>query len=207
MAEAKTGLLGRLLQRGSDEEPEKGPIAVHKIKTPKYDQQTGPYDLPARIKFRGLFDIDSLYRFMAHWLKHHKYEFHETLYKFKPPEMELRWRAERRKTGFVKEIINLHLHMWGEYDVEIIAKGKKKKMANARMVLDIDGALEAPYSDLFGKRRWNLPMERRLLSIFHRYVLKREFELEYIDVLYYEIYNFLADIKEHMKLEARGSGY
>jgi hypothetical protein len=97
--------------------------------------------------------------------------------------------------------------MWGEYDIEVIKKGKKKKMSNVRMILTLNGEIEAPYANLFGQRRWNLPMERRLLSIFHNYVLKREFELMYIDVLYYEIYHFHADIKEYMGLSAKGRPY
>ena len=209
MAAEKRGIFGRLLQRAEESaEPEKGPLPVRKINVPEYAVQTkGPLPIPTRIKFRGMLDLDGLYKFMTLWLKKRKFEFHETLHKYKPPELQIRWVAERRKTGFAKEVIYVEFHMWGEYNIEVIKNGKKKNMSNVRMQLALGMGLEAPYADLFGKRRWNLPMERKLLHIFHKYVLRREFELLYIDVLYYEVYHFLADIKQYMKLEARGTAY
>jgi hypothetical protein len=96
--------------------------------------------------------------------------------------------------------------MWGEYDIEVIKKGKKKKMTNARMIITLNAEVEAPYENLFGQRRWNLPIERRLLDIFHKYVIKREFELLHVDRLYYELYGFHAAIKQYMNLEAKSIG-
>jgi len=208
MPEAKKGIFGRLIEGASSlAEPDKGPIPVRSINAPAYAGVSGPYPFPARIKFKGVFDLDGLYKFMVSWLKKFKYEFHETLYKFKPPELEIRWLAERRKTGFAKDILHVHFHMWGEYDIEVIRNGKKKKMTNARMIITLNAEVEAPYTNLFGQRRWNLPMERRLLSIFHNYVIKREFELLYLDVLYYEMYAFHTAIKQYMRLSMSGNQY
>ncbi|MFH1182442.1 MAG: hypothetical protein V1702_05770 [Candidatus Woesearchaeota archaeon] len=195
-----------------DPEPLKGPIDVRKMRAGIKNLPPGksPFDWrdwPSRIKFNGMFDLESLYRFMAHWLKQRRYELHETMYKFKPPEFNLKFRAEKKKSGFVKTIINVDLHMWGEYDIETIVNGKKKKMANGRMILTIDIELEAPYANMFGEKRWSLPMERKLLRFFQEYVMKRDFEELDFDVLWYELYQFHTAIKEHMKLEARGSAY
>jgi len=208
MAEQNTGILSRVMQRfSSTPEPEKGPLPVQAIEIPRYAKEGGRSPYPMRIKFKGMYDFDALYRFMSQWLKGHRYEFHETLYKFKPPELDIRWRAERRKTGFAKDILHVEFHMWGDYDVEVVEKGKKKKMTNARMIITLNAEVEAPYANMFGQRRWNLPMERRLLNIFHNYVLKREFELLYLDALYYELYSFHKAIKIFMKLSASGSAY
>jgi hypothetical protein len=195
-----------------DPEPLKGPIDVTKMragisKLPSSGSQFDWRNWPARIKFNGMFDLEGLYRFMVRWLKQKRYEVHETLYKFKPPEFNLKLRGERKKNAFVKHIINIDLHMWGEYDIETIINGKKKKMANARMILTLEMELESPYPNLFGDKRWNLPMERKLLRFFEEYVMKRDFEELDFDVLWYELYQFQTAIKEYMKLEARGSAY
>jgi hypothetical protein len=195
-----------------DPEPAKGPIDVRDMRAgiKKLPSPEGGFnwrDWPSRIKFNGSFDVESLYRFMVHWLKQRRYEVHETMYKFKPPEFNLKLRAERKKSGFVRTIINVDLHMWAEYDIETVVNGKKKKLANGRMILTIEPQLEAPYPNMFGDRRWNLPMERKILKFFYEYVMKRDFEELDWDVLWYEVYQFHAAIKENMKLEARGSAY
>lgn len=196
----------------AETEPAKGPINVTKMragikKLPDAGSHFNWRNWPARIKYRGMLDLDGLYRFMVQWLKKRRYEFHETLYKYKPPELNIKWRAELKKSGFVKTVINVEFHMYGEYDIETIVKGKKKKMANVRMVLTLEPELEAPYANMFGDKRWNLPMERRILRFFQEYVMKREFEELDFDVLWYEVMQFQAAIKEYMELETRGSAY
>jgi hypothetical protein len=210
MADENKGLFG--LMGKPESEPSKGPIDVTKLRSfiKSVPEGKSPFDWkdwPIRIKFRGMMDLDGLYRFMVRWLKQRRYEFHETLFKYKPPELNIKWRAEKKKSGFVKTCINCEFHVWGEYDIETLVDGKKKKMANVRFTLSITPELEAPYANLFGDKRWNLPLERKLLKFFNEYILKRDFEELDWDVLWYEVVQYQAAIKEYLKLEARGSAY
>ncbi len=185
----------------------KAPIPIHHPKAPPYDSNFGEL-YKTRIKYKGLYDLDGLYRFMANWLRQRRYELNETLYKSKPPEMELRWTAERKKTGFVMEVITIYYHSWGEYDLDVVVNGKKKKMTNARFILTIGGKMEAPYADIFGRERWtHNAVERRLLLLFTNWFAKRELESVYWDALYYEMYKFQGEIKDFLKLEAKGNVY
>jgi hypothetical protein len=213
MAGQSTGVFG-FLGKKSEAEPEKGPIDVRqmranmgKLPVPSSEGGFTWSDWPIRVKYRGMMELDGLYRFMVRWLKQRRYEFHETLYKYKPPELNIKWRAEKKKSGFVKVFIDAEFHIWGEYDIETIVNGKKKKMANVRFTLLLKPGLEAPYNNLFGDRRWNQPMERTLLRLFNEYVMKRDFEELDWDVHWYEVVQFQTAIKEYLKMEARGSAY
>ena len=207
MADGPTGLL-RLFRR--KEEPivdEKGPIPVHTPTAPKYNPSYEPL-FPTRIKFKGLYDLDGLYKFMANWLRQRRFELYENLYKSKPPELEIRMRAERRKTGFVMEVITIYYHSYGDYDIDVVLNGKKKKMTNARMILTIGGEIRAPYEDIFGRPRWTAnAIERRLLNLFRNWFMKRELESLNWDTLYYEMYKFHGAIKDFLKYEAKGNVY
>ena len=186
----------------SESFPERGVLPTYHPKVPELKTTMGWY--PHRIKYKGIFELEGLYRTMARWFKDGRYELHEGLYKSKPPEMELRWLGERKRTGYAKEIVRVHVHMWGDYDLEVIANGRKKKMANVRMVITIRGDIESPYPDIFGQPRWSQTnIERRLNTIFRNWVIKREMEGLYWDRLYYELYDLYGTIKEYLKFGAR----
>lgn len=210
MAESKGGLLGLFLkkrQEGAPVDP-KAPIPIHTPSAPDYDPKAIGSLYTTRIKFRGLYDLDGLYSFMANWLRQRRYEIQETLYKAKPPELEIVWRGERKITGFVMEALTINYHSWGEYDLDVMVNGKKKKMTNARMILTLSGEIRAPYEDIFGRPRWTAnAVERHLLDLFRNWFMRRELESVYWDTLYYEMYKFNGAIKDFLKYEAKGNVY
>lgn len=210
MAETpKASLFGLFAKKKVEEAPvdPKAPIPIHVPSAPPYDPEFGKM-YTARIKFRGLYDLDGLYKFMANWLRQRRYELHEPLYKAKAPELEFNIRAERRTTGFVMEVLTLNYHSWGEYDLDVMVNGTKKKMTNARMVLTFGGEIRAPYEDIFGRPRWTAnAVERRLLDLFRNWFMKRELESVYWDTLYYEMWKLHGAIKDFLKYEAKGNVY
>lgn len=212
MAEEHKGpgnLFGLIKNKEEAHVDPKAPIPIHypQEHVPNYSSKFAPL-FDTRIKFKGLYDLDGLYRFMANWLRQRRYKVYENMYKSKPPELEIRWRAEREATGFVMEVITIYYHSWGEYDIDVAMNGKKKKMANARFILTIGGEIQAPYEDIFGRPKWtHNAVERRLLNLFRKWFMKRELEAAYWDTLYYEMYKFHGGIKDFLKLEAKGNVY
>ena len=220
MAEGKRGFLQGILQSiplvGWKKEveaklPERGPVDIY---VPSLQSRGGKVaDSPKggpdtlffhRIKYKGIFDLDKLYKVMALWFKERRFELYENLFKSKPPELEVRWVAERKRTSYVRELVSVHMHMWGDYDVEVIQNGKKKRMVNVRMVITINGGIHAAYADIFGKPRWNASnLERQLQTLMYKWVMKREIAGLYEDRLYYELYNLYGLIKETLKFGAR----
>ncbi len=221
-ASPKKGFFRGLLQKvpvlgggkpAEAELPKEGPLPVYIPKVRSEgggvaDMPTGGMMFPHRIKYRGLFDLDALYKTMALWFKSRRFELHERLFKSKPPEMEFRWEAERRRTSYVLERITVHVHMWGEHHVEAIVDGKKKDMVNVRMIITINGGIytqgSQEYADIFGKRRWTATnVERKLQALMYNWVMKREIGGLYEDRLYYELYDLYGTIKGSLKMGAR----
>lgn len=177
------------------------------VKRPWEELGVGDFHPFAIIKFKGVFDLQRLYKMMVMWLKKRKYEFHETLYRFKPPELIVQWRAERKTTPFVKDIITVNIDVRGFEDVETIVGGVKRKLTKGRLTLNLNFGLETGYADITGQKRWNTGIERRLRKFLHKYVIKRDFELLQLDRLMYETWHFHKVIKNFMQLECRGHLY
>lgn len=174
---------------------------------PEDSRAHGRMGLPYFIKYKGVFDFQAIYKFMVGWLKKRGFEFYETLYKAKPPELEIRWMAERRKNGFGMDKIHVHFHIYGDHNYEVVEHGHKKSMFNARMTITIEGEIEVPYEDIFGRKRWTTPMDRKILNLFMKYVMRQEVDLLHADALYYEMQKFQADIKNYLRMTASGTGY
>src|SRR3989338_659717 len=97
MAEKKGGFLQRILVKvpivgGKKEEaelPGSGPVPIY---IPKYTSEGGKVTkidrgmgwYPHKIKYRGVIELEGLYRLMALWFKQRRFELHERLYKSKP---------------------------------------------------------------------------------------------------------------------------
>jgi len=204
MAEKK-GFIARLFSpKEKPEKSEHGPIDVDKEK-PVYASKTKTEELPPNyILFKGIMDFDAFYNMLVKWFKQRRFEFHETLYKSKPPKMDLHWVATREKTAYVKEEIDIYFRAYEVEEVEVIKNGEKKKMLKLEVTMTITPEVQFAYDSIFGEKRWNTEWQRRLLDFFNKFVLKKEIDLVYTDVLYYEAYKLHADIRKYLKMEAQG---
>lgn len=203
------GFLDFILPRKKKEEEKIEPALREVPSEPRVPEVTKDYDmaaLRARVKFRGVFDLEGLYRTMYNWFESKQYEFHEELYKSKPPELELSWRAERKKTGYIRDVVNVYLHLFGE-EVEAVKKGVKQRLMKGRMLIDFWGVTETDYPSITGERKWTTMWQRRLQDFYNRYIVKREIETAHVDVLYYEVYQLHDVVKNYLDLEGKGYTY
>ena len=185
---------------------------IHDIseqKEPKAYKKLGvePALWPAHIRYKGVFDFQGLYKMMARWLKSRRFEFHENLYRLRGPELVIRWYADRKKNPFGRQIIEIDIDIRGYEEVEAVVNGVKKKLVSGRMTINFDAKVELAYPDIFGGKKWNSDLERKLLYFLRNFVVKRDVELLYIDALYYEIYKLHNEVREYMKFNARGNLY
>lgn len=156
-----------------------------------------------QIKFRGIVDFDGLYQMMTQWFIERKYDFYEGLYKDKPPELELEWRAERKIDEFYKYQIDVNFHLFDIKEVEVIKDGVKKKMIDCRMLIWFIPTLIIDWQDRW-KGGW---MVNTAWKIYFNNIIKREWQLKYADTLVYHTYDLHAKVKEFLGMETGGSGY
>ena len=167
------------------------------------------YNLPQEIlKFKGIFDMDLLYRSMRDWLTRRGYYFEEPVYKSKPNPMggvedEITWNCYRKETAYMKFWINIFIHTWERKDVEVIKKGKKKKMNQARLAIYFNAKVETDY-----QHRWDkTPFLIWLNNFYEKYIIKPEIDNIYTDKLYYYVLKLHNIAKECLGMEAKGSEY
>lgn len=167
------------------------------------------YNLPQEIiKFKGIFDMDLLYKSMRDWLTTRGYYFEEPVYKSKPNPMggvedEITWSCWRKETDYMKFWINIFIHTWERKDVEVIKKGKKKKMNQARLAIYFNSYVETDY-----QHRWDkTPFLIWLNNIYEKYIIKPEIDNIYTDKLYYYVLKLHNIAKECLDMETKGSEY
>ena len=135
-------------------------------------------------------------------MKERRFEVHETTYKYRTPELQLTWEAERKKTHFFLEKIHIHIVAVGDHQVEVTQNNKKKMMVRGRLIITFDGELVAPYESTTGHMPWNKKNERRLLDKFFRYIFKQD-HIFAEDDLYYIIVGFQKEVKKQLGMGAQ----
>ena len=167
------------------------------------------YDLPTEtIKFKGIFDMELLYKSMRDWLTRRGYYFEEPTYKCKlnplgGKEDEITWKSYKKETDYFKFWIVIDFHTWERKDIEVIEKGKKKKMNQARMTIYFNSYVESDWQG-----RWqSTPFLQWLNSFYEKYIIKPEIENIYTDKLYYYVLKLHNIAKECLGMEAKGSEY
>ncbi len=158
---------------------------------------------PDQIKYAGVVDFDNLYNTMIEWFTSRKYDFYETLYKDKPPELELEWTAKRKLDEFYQHRIEVSFHLYDVKEVEAIKDGVKKKMIYCRMVITFK-----PYLMLDWQGKWKGSMFMKLLyKVYFKNVIYREFQLKYADPLYFLYYGLHNKVKECLGMESATNAY
>jgi len=208
MAEEKKGFFDFLKPKKEDIPPT-GPIDIEK--TPKGIDVKDTFALqpgwlPARIKVKGIFDMEGLYKHCANWFAERSFEFSETMYKAKQPEFEVNWLATRKKNSYFMDQIDVNLHYWGSW-ADVMEGDKKVQRFSGRLDITLKGTVQANYADIYGEKKWNTVLEKNLLNFMNKYILRKTIDLSETDALYYEVYKLQTEIKEFLQMQARGSAY
>ena len=137
-----------------------------------------------RVKFKGVFDLNGMFRMMRSYLKYRGYDFYETLHKAKVPELEVEWYCEKKVTGYDKYKVEIKFHFFDLKQVEVEENGEKKLMTNGRFSIEFDGEVERGYSSEWNEKEslWN----ERLKLLYHR-ITRKEWMVNHAQTLIDEI--------------------
>jgi len=159
------------------------------------------------IKYDGIFDLKGLYNDVYNWLTARKFEVKESVYKNKPPELEIKWSAERKKTHYIKDVIGIFFRFWNLKDVEIVKDGKKIKMQSARVFIRITPKVELGYNDIYKRNWWDHPFLIKLKEFINTWILRKELEFKHADALYYETVSLVDYIKSKLNFTMAKGAY
>ncbi len=164
---------------------------------------------PIIIRYKGVFDFEGLYRMMHAWLINKRFLFHEDLYKDKVytpfgNELEIKWKAEKKVTEYVKEYITVYFHLWDFAEVEVIKDGKKAKMTKSRMEVKIDALLQLDYTGKFDNSG---PFAKRLGKFYQDKIIYWDWRIKHADSLTYGMYDLQTKIKKYLNTESSSNAY
>lgn len=159
------------------------------------------------IQYKGVWDMQDLYEFVASFFHRDKFKFHELRYiQKKPgpfgPETYYVWEATREVEEYYKFIIRLFLHTFDTQDVEVVMKdGSKRTFTKGRLWIQFRGNIEMDY-----EKRWeDNAFYANLRNFYHSYVIKKKIEGIWWDHMYYKVFLRLQSlVKERLKMESEG---
>ena len=159
------------------------------------------------LQYKGVWDMQDLYEFVASFFHRHKFKFYELRYIYKKPgpfgtENYHIWEATRKVEEYYKFTIRIFLHTFDEQNVEVVMKdGSKKIYSKGRLWIQFRGSIETDYE---GKWEENA-FYANLRNFYHKYVIWKKLEAIWWDNMYYKIFLKLQSlIKERLKMESEG---
>jgi len=163
--------------------------------------------IEAIVKYKGVFDLEGLYRVVMRWLEEREYEVYEELYKHKPPELEIRWWAMCKRTGYIADKLRIWWHGLSLEEVEVIKDGVPKKMYKGKLRIIMWGEVIMDYPDIFGNRKWTTTFEKKLLTFLNNHILRRDIEFREIDRMLYTVWRLQDVVKTYLNMETKGNAY
>ena len=156
------------------------------------------------VRYSGIYDYEGLIVLIVTWLKQRKFWFKESTVKHKVPsplgaEEERKFEAERKVDGYRKEVINIYFHLWEMINLEVMDKGKKKLLTQARMEIRLSGSVILDYQNKWEKSELHL----KIRDFIHAHIYTRKVLDAYCDDLYYRIVKLHNLIKEYLGMQTK----
>lgn len=157
------------------------------------------------IQYKGVWDMQDLYEFLAGFFSSRKFKFYELRYITKfpgpfGPETYYVWQAKRDNDEYTKNIVDIFLHTYDTQDIEVTMKdGSKRTFSKGRMWVQLKARVEFDY-----EKRWDeSAFYANLRNFYHKYVIFKKIGAVYWDSLQYTVfYKLHSLIKERLKMES-----
>jgi len=165
------------------------------------------FPVVSTLRYRGIFDIDGLFKLIRGWFDEREYDFFEDRYKHKNQalgyEIEMDYTGTREINEFVQNKITVYIHIWDYNEVEVVQDGKKKIMGRGRMLINFKAALILDYDD-----RWqNTRFQRALREFYITYVIRHEISDIWGDKLFYNCNKLQQSVKRFLGMQSESDVY
>ena len=166
------------------------------------------FDRQLFIRYKGLYDFDGLYKFMAEWFRTQNYRWYETRYKNKlytpmGNEFEVNWEAEKEVTEFVKYIIKIHFHTFDAKEVEVNIDGKPQKRMTGRIQIGFDCFIILDWQDRYTGSKF----KEVLYSAYVNILSKWDLEAAHYDPCAYQMMDLMTRMKKFIGIQTADSAY
>ena len=148
-----------------------------------------------KIEFSGLFDFKALYSFAHSWFKEGRYgvteeKYSEKVTKENKKDIEIEWLASKDISDYFKVENKIKFEISGLSEVEAEIDGKRKKMNEGRISIEITGTLIKDKDS-----KWDTsPMYRFMRDVYNKFIIPFR-----INELKGELTNDVISFKEEIK--------
>ena len=157
------------------------------------------------IQYKGVWDMQDLYEFVASFFNRQKFKFYELRYIYKKPgpfgpDVQHVWEARRDVEEYYRFIINIFLHTFDTQDVEVVMKdGSRRMFTKGRIWVQFRGGVVTDY-----EKRWDeSAFYANLKNFYHKYVIWKKMEAIWWDNMHYTVFLKLHSlVKERLKMES-----
>jgi len=158
------------------------------------------------VKYKGIFDMEGLYKKIYDWLKKRKFEWHEPIIKDRHPEIgdedEIVITGFRNDTDFMRVWISLYIHAYDMNDVDVVKDGKKQRLVKGRILVRMQADFELDYEEKWEGSKFQTGLRHFLIN----YIFDRKIRT-YGDKIEYECHNLQEEIKKHFDMQAKGNQF
>ncbi|MBR9699855.1 hypothetical protein GOV09_05335 [Candidatus Woesearchaeota archaeon] len=173
----------------------------------QYEQYKSVGKIPhplSHIRFKGVWDMQDLYEFVANFLRERKYKFHEKIYKHKHPspygvEQQLVWEANQVVDDVYTYVINFYVHTYDAQDIQVKMKdGSVRTFTKGRVWIEITSHIDMYEHIGFGKNAFLAYLKIVMQSYLLR---KRHGWIEWDVMMYREVQKLIWLMRRRLKME------
>lgn len=161
--------------------------------------------LPLFVRYKGIFDLEAVYKAVYDWLKSRGFEIHETKFKtYERPhgrEHQIDWTAWSNETDFVRNWIDVHWRFIDVVELDVVKDGKKKKLSKCLADVKIQHYIEFDYSERFVKTVFQM----HVLNFLQGWLFKKKIDTLWEDKLRFKCYELQNVIKETLDADTKGN--
>ncbi len=158
------------------------------------------------IRFKGVFDINELYKIIYDWLISRGYTVNEHKYKSIAlqtggKERSFDWNAYRKVTDFLMYWMNIHFQFQDVMDIEVVKDGKPKKMQRGLVLIRIQPGLEFDFAERMTRNKFHTT----IMSFMTTWMWKKKIDSLWEDKLRFKSYELMNLIKETLEFMTKGN--
>lgn len=162
--------------------------------------------LNQRIAYKGIFDLNELYKIIYDWLVFRGFQVHESKYKSITlpsggKERSFDWNAERKGTELILVIMKIHFQLQDLQEIEVIKNGEKKKLVKGLLFIRISQDCEFDFNERFSYSGFH----QKILKFMTEWMMQKKIETYWEDKARFKAYELANVIKETLDFMTQGN--
>lgn len=161
---------------------------------------------PSGLRYKGVFDLNELYRIVHDWLVSKGFEVHEHKYKsiVLPAgghERSFDWSCYKKGNEFVMVWINLHFQIQDVHKIEVVKDGEKKILTKGRVFIRAAYDIEMDWNERYAYSRFH----KTILNFMVYFMWAKKIETYWEDKTRFKTYELMNVIKETLDFMTQGN--